>query len=754
MAKNADSKRGSSNFSSFSDDADDTDHHLVVKDGERLVSCLPNVTHFAVILPQIYPFLLQACLVETNLNCLQHYMLFLAQNYPHEKLCESVIGISRLIVDRFDVIKKILSSSSSKQHEVANLQGSNNVVLLGSLFELFHNAMEAAIHSQTMPQLSSSAEFWLVTFPAVSQKAILHTAFIQALFLLLSLNPPPGAAFGDFTYLLDLWIPIQLLSRPEACAVESKDKLSLPPVEVLHSMLLSTNTRILEASVKVAKPSDLCKFVEQFGCPVVSVDKVLEVLDDLCNERSVATELRHIVVDPVSLSRYVESQMHRGIKNGKNFLTFIRGLTNMGLTNMSPSEAALANGVNLNYRIGGDSSLLQYCKPSTIQKSFSKSSKEKSLTYLQGLSIEEAEQHLLQIFLQFSGPTPQDLSETRRIMMCLENGIKQLLNLKCSFGSNVIPGEIYLTSLIASLHKLLSESSFRSIQLLEGMIKSRFSLTLFRVVTKLHVQDQLGRQLSDVYKDTLHDICVLLESSVHIVNKLKFFPSFIAILRNSCKKLGVSFYLEEEGVTEMASRVCKDIQIGKNPFENEPSIIKLSHDMIQSTTFLKQFESLISTLIKRSVSLNMEMKCINLLQSVKSVSADRAPVAVQYNSELFYSNKVISELSSEKSCGKKIEMKETDLTLLPCSPDMTGLLIDVFEVLDPEIINLSPETSKRFLFGCSEVFESYTSFSSSAVNYLFSGQGYLLARLVNNSSWCSLLAAIRLVLDKHNIQEW
>ena len=96
-------------------------------------------------------------------------------------------------------------------------------------------------------------------------------------------------------------------------------------------------------------------------------------------------------------------------------------------------------------------------------------------------------------------------------------------------------------------------------------------------------------------------------------------------------------------------------------------------------------------------------------------------------------------------------MVETVDTHIQCLPDVTGLLVDVFELLDPDMMSLSPETSMQFLFGGGDMCLKP---SSVATNLLLSGQGYLLARLVNNSSWDNLLGTVSHVLDKHAVQEW
>ncbi len=683
------------------------------------MSCLPNITHFAVILPQIYPFLLRACLVETNLNCLQHYILFLAQNYPHEKLYESVIGISRLIVDRFDIIKKTLSPPN-KQCEMKGSQGSYSVILLGSLFELFRNAMEAAIHSQTMPQLSSSADFMLVTIPIMSQKAILHTSFIQAVFLLLSQNPPHGSASGDFTYLLDLWIPIQPLNRPEACAIEGKEKFSLPPSEILQSTLMSTNTRVLEASMLVAKPSLLCKIVEQFGCPIVSIEKVLEVLDDLCNESSAASELRHAVLDPASMATSVKIQMSRGTESGSNFLSFIRGLVNSDSDINQNFDAGpeMDCGVGVNSSFNGSRLATRFSEPLT----------ERSQGHLQTLSFQDAEQQLLLIFLPPCDLELQGLKKRKNIMSVMESSLRELITSKQSpCGQKEI-------NLIAALSQLLSGSSVSGIKFFEGMIKNRFSLSLLRMITKLQEQGQLGDQLAHVFKSTLHDIFVLLESCVLKENRLK---SFVTVLKGCCKTMGVDFTVEEDAKKQIFSTVCVDL-VNKNTSEVEAVVL----DKIQRSSF-GYLENVVSSLVRESVNLNLETECINMLHTISITTANHCvPIAFQYNPQFFFSDS--ASFSTE------------ELTALPCFPDASGLLVDLYEMLDPETVHFSLEIAMKWLFGHTESFKalSLSLKSSSATNLLLAGQGYLLARLVNSSSWSSLLGAIRQVLDKSSVQDW
>lgn len=723
-------KRSNSNFSNLSDDTEDEEYTSALKDGERLVSCLPSITHFVAILPQIYPFLLQACLVETNLNYLQHYLLFLTQNYPHDKLYESVIGLSRLIVDRYEIIQKILSPSSSRKPcEILNLQGSTSVILLGSLFELFRSAMEAAIHSQTIPQFSSTSDFLLVTFPTKSQKALIHTALTQAIFLLLSLGPPLGTATDDFTYLRDLWVPSQPHSKPEAHTMENKDLVSLPPREVVQYTLLSLNPAVLEASIQIAKPAQLCEHVQRFGCPVACMERVLEVLDDLCSERSVVAELCHCVVDPVLMAMHVEIQMLRGVETGAKFLDFIRGLANL------PPVSAKITGKTLlldkKNKIGISDSLLPISK-FAVPKLFTRPQLKRVPQFLQNKSAEEIEQCLLQIFCQYSDPhRSQNAAQIKSLRFQLENDLRLLLR---SDGA-----DIDLTSLVTALLKVTSS---KKVKVVEGMLQTRFAITLLRMVAQCLLTRQL-EHLSDMFRKTINNICKFLESSRYKLTKLKYYHSFKAVLKVSgdkfkCEKCSSQFSADQE--------LVKDIKSCHNPFQMEPAIITVCHEAIQGRNLI-QLESLLNFLVKKSLSSNAEDKCIKLLYDIKTtVSSSCAPLAYQSNPKLFAWN--------DATCTQNdMELEDaSSLDLHRGVPDVTGLLVDVLEVLDSDIYHVSTSVSTRFLFGYSET--CHGPLKNKRTTLLLSGQGYLLACLVNNSSWNSLLSALGNLLDKSNLKEW
>lgn len=722
--------------STLSDDTED-EEYSTLKDGERLVSCLPSVTHFVAILPQIYPFLLQACLVETNLNYLQHYLLFLTQNYPHDKLYESVIGLSRLIVDRFDVIQKILSPSSSrKPHAMLNPQGSTNVILLGSLFGLFRSVMEAAIQSRTIPQLSSSSDFLLVSFPTKSQKALIHTTLTQAMFLLLSVGPPLGTATADFVYLRDLWVPAEPRSRPEAHTMENKDPVPLPPKEVLSYTLQSTNSAVLAASIQIASPSQLSEHVQCFGCPVPCMQRVLEVLDDMCSERNVASELRHCVSDPAKMARYVEIQMLRGVETGSKFLIFIRCLSN--LPPIDVKKTGKKELLDKKREIGVCGSLFPICKPDAVARQPSSQPLPRRVPqFLHDKSPEEIEKHLLQIFCQCSEPhRSQNASQMKSVRFQLENDLRLFLR---SDGAG-----IDLAGLVSALLKVTSS---KKVKVVEGMLQTRFAISLFRMMAQCLLVSQ-QEHLSNLFRKTIHNICKFLESSRYKLTKLKYYHSFTAVLKVCGDKLNTGSSSSSSSHFPVENKIVRDIKKSHNPFQMEPAIMNACHDAIQGRN-LMQFESVVNFLVRKSLSLSAESQCMKLLNDIRTtVASSCAPLAYQSNPTLF--------AWKDATADQNLDSMETEdasaLDIHRGLPDITGLLVDVLEVLDSEICHISINVSLRFLFGYSATCRG--PLRNKVSNLLLSGQGYLLACLVNSSSWYSILSVMGSILDRENLKEW
>ena len=720
--------------------SDDTEDEELLTSGEWLVTILPSLPHFTSILPRICLLLLQACLVETKLQCLQGFILFLTRYSPQEKLYEVSIGISQIIADRFVVIRKLFQSTEKEA------SSSDVDATLSSLLSMLRITMETAIHSQTMPQLSSSDDFLLVSFPT-GQKTILHTALIQAVFLLLTCNPPINQS--DYAYLLNMWFPVDATTLPEAYTVDDREKVTLPPDAILQYMLYATNTRILRTTVQTAQPKQLYTFVQQFGTPVQSVEKVLERLDCMCESASMEDAFMEGVENPVLLSQAVQVQMLRGVRSGKTFLSYLQSQANL------PQKSVKDLNTLLELSVASTTSVAK--KPQPIH---TKSERRE----IPRIPQERTEQLLLQIFtpsLSRIGAPPQ---EVQKLKSDLEQGLKNLVIscLATKVGCGITNTETLnadISGLIAALHKLITSSSIRR-QFLEGLVRSSFSISLLHLISRIQKMKKMGGISAGLFKATLQYLLGALESLKSPSSNA--LVSFQATVKSCAEQLGVKHASESGDLVQrwskLAAKTCKEVSEMKSPFEAEGTLIRTCQSLTHGNVVL--VEDIARAVAKQSVGLGKEAKCIELLNKIRSFSSKNPPIVLQYSPEIFTPNQTERDGSTERDNPPEImdfvEQGSLEGFSTAHTLDLTGLFVDWLQLLDPEILSLCPESIQQIVFsGISHRSSTLpTSTPHPSPSLQISGQGYLLARLTHESSWVTVTRTISFLLDSGQLKEW
>ena len=704
--------------------------------GEWLVAILPSLPHFASLLPRIRPLLLQACLVETSLLCLQSYILFLTQYTPKEVLIESSIGISQIIVDRFEMLQRLFQKKRGVPG--ATPPDHNADITLTSLLKMLKSALQIAIISQGMPQLSNSADFLVISFPT-GQKTILHTALIQATFLLLSCDPPLDSS--DFEYLLDIWFPAGAASQPESYTVDTREKATLLSDFVLGYMLHSSHPRVLAVAIESAQAPQLCTFLQQFGIPLSSMQLVLKKLDHLCESGPVGGKLKEVVDDPIHLSQCIEVQILRGATAGRSFLTYIQGLASL------PVEPVVSNLLNLLQEPSSLSDAPRPLAPKPIQKEFSKIPQEKM------------EQLLLQTFAPSVSRINSPTQEIERFTSDLKDGLKSLIssNIRVSAPSLNPP----ISGLITALHKLTTSGNTKR-QFLEGMTKNRFSISLLRLITRIQVMNATEDLSAGLFKATLQFILGILDSSKVGTTSSQALVHFQAVIKSCGEQIGLKRASEGtqplQKVEAIARKTQKEILEAKSPFENEATIVRNCQYLVESKMPL--IEKIISTLAKQAIALGKEAKCAELLHKLHSLSAANLPIVLQCSPALFSRSDHEREERDEDDAdpdAMDISVTEdssisTPLTLSN-TLDLSGLLVDWLELLDPDILSVSPGSTQRLVFGSSRKLLPQPEGSASS-SLLLSGQGYLLARLTHESSWPTLIGTTAALMDTAKLKEW
>ena len=623
-----------------------------------LTESLPNLTHFTTILPRIYPLILRACLVETNLKALQGYINFLTQYPPHEKLYQSAVEMSRVMVDRFPTVRKLFADGDSI----------DSLSTFRSVLGMLRHAFEEALESQTSPELSGSSDFLLINFPNVGRKGIIHLALVEAIFLFISCKIAQRSNPADFKYFTELWFPSNSIKNPEAFTVETKEPVPLPPVSVLPQMLFSTESKVLDAVISLAAPLQLCSFIQQFGCRSESVEKSLRRLDECCADRETAVTLRRSINDPIQVANSIEVHFLRGIEAGKAFHTYLQGLSDIPPTDLPSNVTAILEADD------------EKSVPSKISKEEEPLPLYTSVVELGKISAEKMEQYLLNIFTPTLSQT--DLA-AEDIQQEIETGLKKLIFATRKLTSSELQASkdsinAEISTLVTALHKLLTGGGVRR-QFLEGMIKNQFSLSLLRMLTKLYTLTQL----EDLFQSIIKQIMNLLESKR--MSSISGLSVFRSVVLGCAEQLGITRDTPDDplpfsDLTSTVKNACVEVKASVDPFEKEEALVKMASDVVQSGCFAL-VEDILSTVAKRAIALGMETRCISFLQKIKiATSTVQAPLILQCFPGLLSKK----GYECEKDDLNVMEVNEQSMNMVVIG-DLSGLFVDWLEILDPQV---------------------------------------------------------------------
>lgn len=585
-----------------------------------------------------------------------------------------------------------------------------------------------ALHSKTTPQMSEGSDFLLISFPN-GQTTILHTALIQATFLLLACNPPSFAS--DFKYLLDMWFPPDAARQPEAFTVDTKEKAVLIPDLILQYMLRSTNPRVLDTVVRNSEPSQLCAFIQKFGVPHTSMERVLDKLDSMCESTQTAVQLRNSIAieDAIQLGDCIEVHLLREVSTGKSFLSYLQGLASL------PTEP-----------IEDIHSLLQ--EQDAMKESFPAPTKSIQ-PGIPNIPQERMEQLLLQVFAPSLSRVSVSPQESQKLAADLKSGIKALItsSTEASLSSGSLNTPI--SGLIAALHKMATSGSSKR-QFLKELVKNPFSISFLRLITKIQLINANEDLSAGLFKATLQHILGVLDS-LKVMNQ----GLFQAALKSCAEQLGVK---QPEGaqlpqkLESVAKKTCKDISKCRDPFENEATLLRNCRYIVESKSPL--VEDIICVIARRAIGLGKEAKCIEFLHKIRPFSISHIPIPIQCAPEIFKCEGINEEqqLSLEKMevSSELVDDESVTEFSIASNLDLNGLIVDWLEVLDPEILSLCPMPTQQLVFGSSPD----PGIGTGSPAMLVSGQGYLLARLTHESSWPTRTNTIASILDHAKLKEW
>ncbi|XP_018336442.1 integrator complex subunit 1 isoform X3 [Agrilus planipennis] len=271
---------------------------------EWLTRYIPQFLHLHAVKPLLAQFLRQAFFVETNPIHVSNYIAFLSSQDVEESmtdLLELVFDLASLIVERTTVATNILPG--------------DNMQTLKSLITMFCVYLQKARQPTDETFHWSESQDQVVVSWANGDQCTLQILIVHASIILLTYGPLDD--FEHFDILVDMWFPLNE-EQPKAYLVDTSEEALLVPDWLKLRMIRSTVPRLVDAAVEKLEASQLVLFIQSFGIPVVSISKLLQILDK-------ATLLDpKLVVDSVLDKNYmiqlVEVQNRRGAVGGETFV--------------------------------------------------------------------------------------------------------------------------------------------------------------------------------------------------------------------------------------------------------------------------------------------------------------------------------------------------------------------------------------------------------------------------------------------------
>ena len=710
-----------------------------------LLESIPSLPRFVSTLPRLLQYIQRACSVETGRHGLGTYFLFLAEHTPEDLVLETATRVAQIITSRFAVITRVFAVGG---------RGSPDAALAG-LLGLFKKAIEVARCTKVAPQADDGTQLLLVTFPA-GGKAILHTALIEASYLLLSIAPPTTTATANYRGLLSLWFSPQGLA--EACAVDTGERVPLVPLALLSHVLSSTNSLLVDAAVKIATHPQLCSYVQLCGVPVASMSRVLEALDTAVQSAPKPSVFREGLRDPALLCRCVEAQMMRGIEHGRSFALYLRELADL----TKPADVAACQEGRL-YRVA----------PPLPPPTAPRPSEALQLALVSENKMEE----VLRVAFASARPISLDQCPSGHDLWC---GLLSFA-LETITSSSPPPIPTPISTLVSVLHRLVTSDGGAIVQ---GMGDTRVSCSLLRLLTRVTLSQVMGNDaLKGMLKDTIICVSEALERlGTPAGTTTPTFAALLASVRCCLVWMGVAQPSEGEGGLA-ARRALSSLLRGAAVFDDESLIVHTCKDLLGPLGSPGPFsrgqlvEELLCKLAKEAIRTGQEGNYIRVLCKLQPFLWAGPPTVFQAAPQVFSVPSSGSQSAAPDSSKEEpmdtgavsppgpqggtgsifsptTRGTESCFSLPPQGSEVTldgsGLLVDLIEVLDPEILSLEPDAALKLVFDGSPAHKLGHMLMRQPSQV--SGQEYLLARITHECSLNTRSKVLQMVLEGLNLR--
>lgn len=265
-----------------------------------------------------------ALIVECNPYAICRYTKFLADNSISDgdnQLLETSANLASLLIDRSAVVRILTADESPYK-----------ICFLNSCYNIFHaylNSLEKNITSsgQSKSNKSTSPDNpwandqilfeWESTDTSASKKLTLNITVVHAIIILLTYGPIAGSE-TLFHSLMATWF----CEPPPTCYLpDTNEEAVFLPDWLRLRMLRSNNSCLVNAAMKDLDSTQLVLFIQSFGLPVKSMERLLASLDESCDEDE--KTVRDAIPDEKFMKHLIQVQWMRGAQTGYKFASML-----------------------------------------------------------------------------------------------------------------------------------------------------------------------------------------------------------------------------------------------------------------------------------------------------------------------------------------------------------------------------------------------------------------------------------------------
>jgi len=249
-----------------------------------------------------------AILVESNPENVWNYISFLSVHTakPDRSL---ILNLSRLLLER-PILTKFLIQCEYYSDE-----------FLSSCLRLFYNFLKDLLVEENKEIDSSleSKEYVIVKWTERNKLSILHTRIVHAMILLLTHGPSKEEAWL-FEEFLEIWFK----PPPQIYSIDTQMQITNFIPDWLKLRLIRSNlNELVDFAMKDLKVEQLVLFIQTFGLPVLSMNKLFSALDEYSKKEPEL--VRSSIRNQSLMKQLVEVEFNRGVKHGILFAELVFG---------------------------------------------------------------------------------------------------------------------------------------------------------------------------------------------------------------------------------------------------------------------------------------------------------------------------------------------------------------------------------------------------------------------------------------------